>query len=464
MGVREGPKTRGRAKPEDIDIILGKGPALGNYEHHRTMNKTCETEKPQIRICLNAKPEQSNPKEWRPPRPSGQHSDTINANCLSKVIFGLSVVFGSLFHSDLSGATANGFSQGTNLGLFYWLTHMSPYVYFILFIIFVASVINLCRQGYLPDVSGNEYVRPKEFKDSEDIPRNVIDGKIEDISKKVAQEGKGAKERSKNLAVNLGRENSLNEPYTKRIEIPRLKEEPHNIQKYQISKRASSKSSNIRARVNQRVRLDKARLVFGRPGFASAYTREDTLESAENWAASLALMSGRLFGKSLSSLDQVSKGSSSFDGSSFTGINTMDIKGGIIMPPKKNTTTKRATKKKVEKVDPVMETNAENNTESAIVSAPGPKGELTARMSRIDSLIEAAEQGDFSGRVPEIRKEHETRWGKLLEEDISLREQILSLKQKENTLLKMIRDKVADNVLETADVAGQNGLIKTPKA
>jgi hypothetical protein len=66
--------------------------------------------------------------------------------------------------------------------------------------------------------------------------------------------------------------------------------------------------------------------------------------------------------------------------------------------------------------------------------------------------------------VPEIRREHESRWGKLLDEDISLREQILTLKQKENTLLRMIRDQVADNVLETSEIAGKNGLVKTPKA
>ncbi len=464
MGVREGPKTRGAVNLEDMEFVLIQATAPGDSQCNGLMGKACETGQPQWAISQDNLSRQVDPKALGQEIPPISKNHVKNGNYTTKILAGLVALYCLIPYADICGAADKVIPRGPDSGFLYSLTHMSPYAYIVLFMIFILSVINLWRQGYLFQVSGNEYVRPKEFKDPEGIPRNVIDGKVDGISDKTVVAGNGAKENSKNLLSSPESEESVNETYTKRVEVPSLNEVPSRNSKYKSPTVASSYRPNLRVKVNQRVRLDNARFVFGRHGFASAYTREHTLESAENWAASVALMSGGLFGKSLGSLDQVSYGNQWLGGSSSASIKAIDEKGGIIMPPKKATPTKRAPKKKVEKAEPVVESKQQESSESAIVSAPHAKTELTARMSRIDSLIEAAEQGEFSGRVPEIRKEHETRWGKLLDEDISLREQILTLKQKENTLLKMIRDRVADNVLETADVAGQNGLIKTPKA
>ncbi len=126
-------------------------------------------------------------------------------------------------------------------------------------------------------------------------------------------------------------------------------------------------------------------------------------------------------------------------------------------------TRKRQTKKKPEKEDAVSIRKT---------SAVGEVGRgdttmaehLTDRIKQVDALLQAAEQGEARGRVPEARNEHACQWAKLLDEDMALRQQILALKQKENALLGMIRNRVAEHVLETADQATEQGLLKQPEA
>ncbi len=137
--------------------------------------------------------------------------------------------------------------------------------------------------------------------------------------------------------------------------------------------------------------------------------------------------------------------------------------GGRIMPAKKKQTNKQAAKKTVEKTESVavVENELMVSSERSRVTM---SEDLTARISRVDALIEAAEGGKLTGRVPEIRSEHSCQWGKLLDEDVALRRQILTLKQKENMLLSLIRDRVAENVIDTADEAALQGVLKQPEA
>jgi hypothetical protein len=137
--------------------------------------------------------------------------------------------------------------------------------------------------------------------------------------------------------------------------------------------------------------------------------------------------------------------------------------GGVLMPAKKKQATKPATKKAPAKTNPVPVVQNETLM-SPEPSITAMSKDLDARITRVDALIEAAEAGKLTGRVPEIRNAHSCQWGKLIEEDIALRRQILTLKQKENMLLGLIRDRVAENVIETADEATQQGVLKQPEA
>ena len=129
------------------------------------------------------------------------------------------------------------------------------------------------------------------------------------------------------------------------------------------------------------------------------------------------------------------------------------------MPAKKKQPVPKQTKKT--KKEAVVEPTPQAQTDGGLVTATQ---DLSGRVARIDALIEAGDKGDFSGRVPQARNEHHCKWAALLEEDIALRKQIVTLKEKENALLGMIRDRVAENLIDTADQATEQGLLKQPES
>jgi hypothetical protein len=135
----------------------------------------------------------------------------------------------------------------------------------------------------------------------------------------------------------------------------------------------------------------------------------------------------------------------------------------MTMPPKKKQPAKQSSKKAAAVTKSAAPTYGVAPV-SADQSPVSLSEELDARIARVDELIQASETGALTGRVPEIRSEHSCQWGRLIEEDIALRRQILTLKQKENALLGLIRDRVAENVIETADEATQQGVLKQPEA
>lgn len=50
-----------------------------------------------------------------------------------------------------------------------------------------------------------------------------------------------------------------------------------------------------------------------------------------------------------------------------------------------------------------------------------------------------------------------------MNEDQTIREQILEVKAKENHVLGMIRDRVAANLIETLDTATEQGVLEAPE-
>jgi hypothetical protein len=357
-------------------------------------------------------------------------------------------------------------------GFLYSITHMSPVVYFILLIIFILSLINLYYQGLLTGSGKYRLARSQVNDNGPPLPKAVETGRVFNDNM-APNRSRGQKDTD--LAAKDNKESRYlhnnDMSYTKTPPMPKGGLASHAGADRKAPPKNSFSPMGLQARVHHRIRLDKARLDFGARRFAAAYTEEQTLETAETWAASLAAMSGRLFtrppeGMAMSPGPVLDK-----KNLNFAGNFPINKKGGALMPPKKTTQTKKTSRKKAEpskaatesRIPESVEPEWDSQTQENALSVAS-KTDLSARISRIDSLIEAAQHGELNGRVPEIRREHEARWGKLLEEDISLREQILTLKQKENTLLKMIRDQVADNVMETAEVAGNSGLVKTPKA
>ena len=128
--------------------------------------------------------------------------------------------------------------------------------------------------------------------------------------------------------------------------------------------------------------------------------------------------------------------------------------------PKKSTKKQTAPKKTARK-------STKNASSVPVVQGESPSiampEHLADRIARVDAIIQAGDAAASGGRIPEIRSEHSCQWGKLLAEDVALRQQILDLKRKENSLLGLIRDKVAENVIETADQATQEGVLKAPR-
>lgn len=135
-----------------------------------------------------------------------------------------------------------------------------------------------------------------------------------------------------------------------------------------------------------------------------------------------------------------------------------DRKGGMTMAARKKT-TKKSSEERVSSTPTKTELPVAKEASPAMTA-----DDLDERIKRVDAMIQAGGKGEPKGRLPEIRREHSCMWAKLMEEDVALRSQILTLKRKENALLAMIRDRVAENVLETADEATDQGVLKQAEA
>jgi hypothetical protein len=74
-----------------------------------------------------------------------------------------------------------------------------------------------------------------------------------------------------------------------------------------------------------------------------------------------------------------------------------------------------------------------------------------------------AKGGSTQGTISTQRAEHTGKWQELLRQDQATRVQILELKEKENQVLELIRDKVAGNLIETIDSAVEQGILEAPE-
>jgi hypothetical protein len=83
-------------------------------------------------------------------------------------------------------------------------------------------------------------------------------------------------------------------------------------------------------------------------------------------------------------------------------------------------------------------------------------------LARVDALVRSS-SGACRGVLPERLASHESAWQNLLKEDHVTRDQILQLKMKENEVLSMIRDRVAENLMETIDTAAEQGILRVPE-
>lgn len=96
----------------------------------------------------------------------------------------------------------------------------------------------------------------------------------------------------------------------------------------------------------------------------------------------------------------------------------------------------------------------------ALVSAE--KNTYLSALARVNSVLTAT-SGNLQGSVSEQRASHSTAWENLLREDRVTRGHILELKQKENEVLGLIRDRVAENLMDTIDTAVQQGVLRAPE-
>jgi hypothetical protein len=90
-----------------------------------------------------------------------------------------------------------------------------------------------------------------------------------------------------------------------------------------------------------------------------------------------------------------------------------------------------------------------------------PAGPYAAALARADAVIRSS--GVCRGIIPADRASHESAWQNLLTEDQVTRDQILELKAKENQILGVIRDRVAENLMETMDAAIEQGILAAPE-
>lgn len=123
------------------------------------------------------------------------------------------------------------------------------------------------------------------------------------------------------------------------------------------------------------------------------------------------------------------------------------------MPAKKNTKKKRSQDEKALN-DP--------NVEVLPAEIPHENNAYGNALARVNAVL-AARGGTTRGTIAEQRASHHSDWEDLIREDRMTRGQILELKSKENQVLSLIRDRVAENLIETIDTAVEQGVLQAPE-
>ncbi|GEM_PF-1971920 len=123
------------------------------------------------------------------------------------------------------------------------------------------------------------------------------------------------------------------------------------------------------------------------------------------------------------------------------------------MPAKKTTKKKKTQDKKTVMTPQVEVLPAEVSHEK------NPYGNALARVN----TVLAVRGGNPVGTISEQRSSHYSGWDELLKEDRRTRSQILELKSKENEVLNLIKNRVADGLIETIDSAVAQGLLHEPE-
>ena len=93
---------------------------------------------------------------------------------------------------------------------------------------------------------------------------------------------------------------------------------------------------------------------------------------------------------------------------------------------------------------------------------PQEKNAYTSALTRVDAVL-SIRGGNPKGSIAELRVSHHSDWEELLREDHITRGQILELKSKENQVLGLIRDRVAENLMDTIDTAVEQGVLQAPE-
>lgn len=123
------------------------------------------------------------------------------------------------------------------------------------------------------------------------------------------------------------------------------------------------------------------------------------------------------------------------------------------MPGKKNTKDKKS-----QDANPVMV----SHVEILPPEVSQEKNAYTSALTRVDAVLSIG-GGNPKGTIAEQRVSHHSDWEELLREDHITRGQILELKSKENQVLGLIRDRVAENLMDTIDTAVEQGVLQAPE-
>ena len=99
-----------------------------------------------------------------------------------------------------------------------------------------------------------------------------------------------------------------------------------------------------------------------------------------------------------------------------------------------------------------------------VLPAKGPQEKNTYgyALARVNAVL-SIRGGNLKGTIAEQRVSHNSGWEELLREDRTARSQILELKSKENEVLGLIRDRVAENLIDTIDTAVEQGVLQAPE-
>ncbi|MFC1834105.1 hypothetical protein ACFL2Q_05140 [Thermodesulfobacteriota bacterium] len=120
------------------------------------------------------------------------------------------------------------------------------------------------------------------------------------------------------------------------------------------------------------------------------------------------------------------------------------------MPAKRSTTKSKTNRKtKTEPIEPEVLVNEESVATD----------ECEMALARVNRAL-ATKDGNAQGIISEQRAYHSDSWQELMAQDGRTRSQILQLKAKENEVLTAIRNRVASNLMETLDVATEQGLLE----